>query len=110
MVHARSRHPNAPLTPTGRRRMVDCVLDQGWTIEAAADRFQVDAKWRSSSSPGLGARRGPDGAGSHLPERLRWRPKAVRWRSACHMGAGARMEDRDNSTFLAHAVPDQRPR
>jgi transposase InsO family protein len=30
--------------------MVDCVLDHGWTIEAAAERFQVDAKtvrkWR----------------------------------------------------------------
>ncbi len=50
MSHARSQHPNAPLTPEGRRRMVACVLDGGWTIEATADRFQVDAKtvrkWR----------------------------------------------------------------
>ena len=50
MAHARRQHPNAPLTPTGRRRMVDCVLVHGWTIEAAAERFQVDAKtvrkWR----------------------------------------------------------------
>lgn len=50
MNHARSQHPNAPLTPEGRRRMVACVLDQRWTIEATADRFQVDAKtvrkWR----------------------------------------------------------------
>ena len=50
MAHARSQHPNAPLTPTGRRRMVTCVLEQGWSIEAAAERFQVDAKtvrkWR----------------------------------------------------------------
>jgi transposase InsO family protein len=50
VAHARRQHPNAPLTPTGRRRMVDCVLEQGWTIEAAAERFQVDAKtvrkWR----------------------------------------------------------------
>jgi transposase InsO family protein len=48
--HARRQHPNAPLTPEGRRRMVACVLDQHWTIEATADRFQVDAKtvrkWR----------------------------------------------------------------
>ncbi len=44
------QHPNAPLTPEGRRRMVACVLDQGWSIEATADRFQIDAKtvrkWR----------------------------------------------------------------
>ena len=50
MSHARSQHPNAPLTPEGRRRMVACVLEQGWTIEATAERFQVDAKtvrkWR----------------------------------------------------------------
>ena len=50
MSHARSQHPNAALTPEGRRRMVGCVLDQGWTIEATAERFQVDAKtvrkWR----------------------------------------------------------------
>lgn len=50
MSHARSQHPNAPLTPKGRRRMVACVIDQGWTVEATAARFQVDAKtvrkWR----------------------------------------------------------------
>jgi transposase-like protein len=46
----RRQHPNAPLTPEGRRRMVRCVTDQGWTVEATAERFQVDAKtvrkWR----------------------------------------------------------------
>ncbi len=50
MSHVRSQHPNAPLTPEGRRRMVACVVERGWTIEATADRFQVDAKtvrkWR----------------------------------------------------------------
>ncbi len=50
MTYARSQHPNAPLTPEGRRRMVACVVEQGWTIEATAERFQVDAKtvrkWR----------------------------------------------------------------
>ncbi len=50
MSHARSQHPNAPLTPEGRHRMVDCVLIHGWTVEATAERFQVDAKtvrkWR----------------------------------------------------------------
>ncbi|MBG7605570.1 MAG: helix-turn-helix domain-containing protein, partial [Actinobacteria bacterium] len=44
------QHPNAPLTVEGRRRMVRCVLDQRWTVEATAGRFQVDAKtvrkWR----------------------------------------------------------------
>jgi transposase InsO family protein len=48
--HARRQHPNAVLTPKHRRRMVGCVLEHGWTIEATAERFQVDAKtvrkWR----------------------------------------------------------------
>lgn len=45
-----SQHPNAPLTPEGRRRMVACVVDRGWSVTATAQRFQVDAKtvrkWR----------------------------------------------------------------
>src|SRR5687767_13338259 len=31
--------------------MVECVIDRGWSVEATADRFQVDAKtvrkWRN---------------------------------------------------------------
>jgi transposase InsO family protein len=50
VAHARQQHPNAVMTPQGRRRMVDCVVVRGWTIEATAERFQVDAKtvrkWR----------------------------------------------------------------
>jgi transposase InsO family protein len=50
VTHRRSQHPNAVLTPAMRRRMVDCVFERGWTIEATAERFQVDAKtvrkWR----------------------------------------------------------------
>jgi len=50
VVHARSQHPNAPLTPQGRRRMVDCVVEGRWSVTAVAERFQVDAKtvrkWR----------------------------------------------------------------
>ncbi len=50
MAHARSQHPNARLTPKHRRRMVACVLEDGWSVETTAERFQVDAKtvrkWR----------------------------------------------------------------
>jgi len=64
MNHARTQHPNAVLTPNGRRRMVECVLERGWSIEATAERFQVDAKtvrkWRdrflSEGEAGLGDR------------------------------------------------------
>ncbi len=50
MSYATAQHPNAPLTPEGRRRMVACVLEQGWSVAATAERFQVDPKtvrkWR----------------------------------------------------------------
>lgn len=61
MDHARTQHPNARLTPRHRRNMVECVVERGWTIEATAERFQVDAKtvrkWRDrfleEGEPGL---------------------------------------------------------
>jgi transposase-like protein len=70
VAHVRSQHPNAVLTPKHRRRMVACVLEQRWSIEMTADRFQVDAKtvrkWRdrflAEATPGSRtARAGPVG-------------------------------------------------
>lgn len=50
MLKARCPHPNARLTPRARRDMVRAVVTGGWTVEAAAERWQVDAKtvrkWR----------------------------------------------------------------
>jgi transposase InsO family protein len=50
MQQARRQHPNASLTPEGRRKMVALVVDEKWSIEATAERFQLDAKtvrkWR----------------------------------------------------------------
>src|SRR5690606_21768443 len=34
-------HANAPLTPEGRRRLAALVVEQGWTVRRAAERFQV---------------------------------------------------------------------
>ena len=33
-------HPNAPLTPEGRRRLAVLVVEQGWTLQRAAERYQ----------------------------------------------------------------------
>ena len=42
-------HRNAPLTPEGRRRMVDLVIIRGWTYRMVADAIQVStatvSKW-----------------------------------------------------------------
>jgi transposase InsO family protein len=34
-------HRNAPLTPTGRLRLARCIVDDGWPLRRAADRFGV---------------------------------------------------------------------
>ena len=42
-------HPNAPLTPEGRRRLADLIVRKGWTVRRAAERFQCSpataARW-----------------------------------------------------------------
>ena len=41
-------HPNAPLTPEGRRRLAVLIVDEGWTRRRAAERFQCSpaTAWR----------------------------------------------------------------
>jgi transposase InsO family protein len=41
-------HRNAPLSETGRLRLAKCVVDDGWPLRRAAERFQVSATtaWR----------------------------------------------------------------
>jgi len=36
-------HPNAPLAPAGRLRLARCVVQDGWPLRRAAERFQVSA-------------------------------------------------------------------
>jgi transposase len=42
-------HRNAPLSETGRLRLARCVVDDGWPVRQAAQRFQVSvstaARW-----------------------------------------------------------------
>jgi len=34
-------HPNATLTPTGRTLLARCIVEDGWSLRRAAERFQV---------------------------------------------------------------------
>ena len=36
-------HANAPLTPEGRRRLAVAVVEKHWTVQRAAERFQVSS-------------------------------------------------------------------
>jgi transposase InsO family protein len=57
-------HRNAPLSETGRLRLARCVVDDGWPLRRAAERFQVSvttaARWagryRAAGSAGMADR------------------------------------------------------
>src|SRR5690606_17716783 len=50
-------HANAPLTPIGRTRLAALIVDQGWPVRRAAERFQVSPataqKWAARYRSGL---------------------------------------------------------
>lgn len=92
MAHGRSLHPNAPLTVEGRRRMVRCVTDRGWSVVVTAERFQVDAKtvrkwrdrWLADGDEGLRdrssrPRRSPNRTPRHLWRRVLYLRRKRRW-------------------------------
>jgi transposase InsO family protein len=57
-------HPNAPLSPLGRWRLVRCVLEEGWPVVRAAERFGVSrttayrwvGRYRQAGQAGLADR------------------------------------------------------
>ena len=53
-------HRNAPLSETGRLRLARCIVDEGWTLRRAAERFQVSV---STASRWAGRYRLEGGAG-----------------------------------------------
>lgn len=48
-------HANAPLTPEGRRRLARLVVEEGWPVRRAAERFQVSpatvSRWWAGTGP-----------------------------------------------------------
>ncbi|CAL9629606.1 hypothetical protein SUDANB43_06019 [Streptomyces sp. enrichment culture] len=55
-------HRNAQLTPTGRLRLARCVVDDGWPLRRAAERFQVS---HTTVTRWAGCYRQMDTAGMH---------------------------------------------
>jgi hypothetical protein len=57
-------HRNAPLSETGRLRLARCVVEDGWPLRRAAERFQVSvttaARWagryRAAGADGMADR------------------------------------------------------
>ena len=97
----RPQHPNAALTPAHRLKMVRLVVEEGWSVSAVAQRFQVDDKtvrkwcdrYRAEGAAGLEDRSSrPRHSPNRTPEPLRRRVVELRCRT--RRGAG----------FIAHAT------
>ena len=97
-------HRNAPLTETGRLRLARCVVDDGWPLRRAAERFQVSpataARWagryREHGAAGMAGRScRPHHSPNQLPRRTERRiiglrvsrrlgPARIAWRLGLH--------------------------
>src|SRR5215467_14286086 len=71
-------HRNAPLTETGRLRLARCVVEGGWPLRRAAERFQVSpatavrwaARYRQLGAAGMADRSSrPHHSPARTPER-----------------------------------------
>ena len=78
-------HPNAPLTPEGRRRLAVLVVEEGWTQRRAAERFQCSpatvSRWTRryrAGEPLTDRSSRPHRSPSRLPQRFERRIVALR--------------------------------
>jgi transposase InsO family protein len=97
-------HRNAPLTETGRLRLARCVVEDGWPVRRAAERFQVSpttaarwaARYRADGAAGMADRSSrPQHSPNQLPRRIERRiiglrvsrrlgPARIAWRLGLH--------------------------
>lgn len=97
-------HRNAPLSETGRLRLARCVVDDGWSLRRAAERFQVAvstaARWarryRELGPAGMADRssrphRSPNQTPTHTERRIinvrvtrRWGPARIAYLLGLH--------------------------
>jgi transposase InsO family protein len=80
-------HRNAPLSETGRLRLARCVIEEGWPIRRAAERFQVSpttaSRWahryQEQGAAGMADRSSrPHTSPSRTPQRLERRIVGLR--------------------------------
>ena len=113
-------HANAPLTPEGRRRLAVLIVEGGWTIRRAAERFQVSpataAKWAGRYRHGLPMTdcssrpaRSPQRCASRLERRIiklrycrRWGPHRISYHLGIPRSTVGRVLVRYRMPLLAH--------
>jgi len=81
-------HANAPLSPTGRLRLARCIVDDGWSLRRAAERFQVSVptaqrwsqRYRTHGEVGMSDRSSrPACSPRRTPTRTERRIVKLRW-------------------------------
>jgi hypothetical protein len=81
-------HANALLTPAGRLRLARCIVDDGWSLRRAAERFQVSvptaqrwsARYRAQGKAGMADRSSrPAHSPRRTPTRTERRIVKLRW-------------------------------
>ena len=113
-------HANAPLTPVGRLRLARLILDDGWPVRRAAERFQVSpataSKWakryRAGESMSDGSsrpHRSPSQSTQHLERRIialrftrRWGPHRIGYHLQVPRSTVGRVLARYRMPLLAH--------
>ncbi|WP_294179616.1 IS481 family transposase [uncultured Schumannella sp.] len=113
-------HANAPLTPEGRRRLASLIVDKGWPVRRAADRFQCSpstaSKWARRYRVGLSLtdrssrpHRQPARTNQHAERRIialrftrRWGPHRIGYHLGIPRSTVGRVLDRYRMPLLAH--------
>lgn len=113
-------HANAPLTPVGRLRLAQLIVDSHWPIRRAAERFQVSpataAKWsaRYRADEPMTDRpsrphRSPARCSQRLERRIvklrfcrRWGPHRIGYHLKIPRSTVGRVLDRYQMPLLAH--------
>ncbi len=113
-------HANAPFAPEGRLRLARLIIDQGWSMRRAAERFQCSpataAKWAARYRAGLPLtdrssrpHRSPARSSQHLERRIvalrfthRWGPHRIGYHLGVPRSTVGRVLDRYGMPLLAH--------
>ena len=118
-------HGNAPLTPHGRLRLARCVVDQGWPLRRAAERFGVSpttaqrwaTRYRQDGWAGMGDRSSrPNRCPAQLPARTehrimglrvcrRWGPARIGYRLGINPATVSKVLARYQAPRLAWTDP-----
>lgn len=113
-------HANAPLTPEGRRRLAVLIVEEGWPVRRAAERFQVSpataSRWARRYRDGLpmtDCTSRPHSSPNKTPQRLerrivklrycrRWGPHRISYHLGVPRSTVGRVLERYQMPLLAH--------